>query len=78
MYQKIVISRHVVVNEENFPLLPSQQQLTKDIIKTFPIPTQTLKEEIQINPHTEDGSLSDNSTSMNNDNEDIYFNTLEY
>ncbi|MBW0507755.1 hypothetical protein O181_047470 [Austropuccinia psidii MF-1] len=70
--------KEVVVNEENLPLLPSQQQLTKDIIKTFAIPTQTLEEEIQINPNTEDGSSSDNSTSMNNDNEDIYANALEY
>ncbi|MBW0518051.1 hypothetical protein O181_057766, partial [Austropuccinia psidii MF-1] len=61
---------HVVFDEENFPWLPSQQQLTKDIIKTFPISTQILEEEVQTIPNTEDGSSSDDSTSINNDNED--------
>ncbi|MBW0555444.1 hypothetical protein O181_095159 [Austropuccinia psidii MF-1] len=71
-------NRHVVFDEENLPLLPSQQQFTEDVIKTFPFYTQTIEEEVQVYPNIEEGSSSNDLTSINNDNEDKYVDVLEH
>ncbi|MBW0484795.1 hypothetical protein O181_024510 [Austropuccinia psidii MF-1] len=58
MDQKIIISRHVVFDEENFPFLSLQKHLTEDIINNFPISTQVIEKEVQNTPNTEEGSSS--------------------
>ncbi|MBW0507495.1 hypothetical protein O181_047210 [Austropuccinia psidii MF-1] len=76
--QKIIISRHVVFDEEKFPWLPSQKQFTKDVFKTFASSTQVIEEEAQVHPNTEEGSLSTDSTSINNEEEDTHVDVLEH
>ncbi|MBW0475792.1 hypothetical protein O181_015507 [Austropuccinia psidii MF-1] len=72
MDQKIIISRHVMFDEENLPLLSYQKQLTEDVIKNFPNSTQIIEEEVQKYPNTEEGSSSTDSTSISNEDEDIF------
>ncbi|MBW0552004.1 hypothetical protein O181_091719 [Austropuccinia psidii MF-1] len=69
--QKIIISRHVMFDEEKFPSLPSQQQSTEDVFKTFPSSNQMIEEE-----DTEESSSS--TDSMSNEEEETYVDALEH
>ncbi|MBW0560829.1 hypothetical protein O181_100544 [Austropuccinia psidii MF-1] len=73
--QKIIVSRNVVFDKENFPLLPSQQQSAENVFKNFPNSTQIIEEEAQLHCNTEEGSSSTDPTS--NEEEDTYVEALE-
>ncbi|MBW0489909.1 hypothetical protein O181_029624, partial [Austropuccinia psidii MF-1] len=69
--QKIIINRHVVFDEEKFPSLPSQQQSTEDVFKSFPSSNQMIEEE-----DTEESSSS--TDSMSDEEEETYVDALEH
>ncbi|MBW0512299.1 hypothetical protein O181_052014 [Austropuccinia psidii MF-1] len=75
--QKLLISKHVIFDENRFPSLPSQKQLTEDIARTLSYPGQSTEEETNSNSNTEDCSLSINSTSLDNESKEIFVDALE-
>ncbi|MBW0556300.1 hypothetical protein O181_096015 [Austropuccinia psidii MF-1] len=75
--QKIIISRHVIFDEEKFPSLSSEKQITEEIFRIFPNSTQIIEEETPANSNSEENFPSIESISVNDKNEDFYVDALE-
>ncbi|MBW0533773.1 hypothetical protein O181_073488 [Austropuccinia psidii MF-1] len=75
--QKIIISRHLLFDEEKFPSLPAQKQFSKDIVRIFFNPIQTADKETQIDFNIEESSSNVDANSISSENEETYVDTLE-
>ncbi|MBW0498936.1 hypothetical protein O181_038651 [Austropuccinia psidii MF-1] len=75
--QKILISKHVLFDENKFPSLTSQKKFTEDVARKFSTLSQTTEEGSERNSNTEYSSLRIESSSLDNESEEIFFNSLE-
>ncbi|MBW0515564.1 hypothetical protein O181_055279 [Austropuccinia psidii MF-1] len=75
--QKIIISKHVIFNENKFPSLSSQTQPIEDITKIFLFPSHLTEEETNDNSNMEDSSSSIDLTFLDNEREEIFVDSLE-
>ncbi|MBW0476700.1 hypothetical protein O181_016415 [Austropuccinia psidii MF-1] len=69
--------KHVIFDENILPSLPSQKQLTEDVSRTLSYPSQSTEEETNSNYNTEDCLLSIDSTTLDNESEEISVDALE-
>ncbi|MBW0491103.1 hypothetical protein O181_030818 [Austropuccinia psidii MF-1] len=75
--QRIIISKHVVFYEEEFLFILSEKQITEEIFKTFSNSTSIVAEELLNNSTGEENSSSTESVLVENEEEDVYVDSLE-
>ncbi|MBW0537074.1 hypothetical protein O181_076789, partial [Austropuccinia psidii MF-1] len=75
--QKVIISKHVIFNENKFPSLSSQTQPMEDITKIFLFPRQSTEEETNNDSNMEESSSSVDLASLDNEKEEIFLDALE-
>ncbi|MBW0558315.1 hypothetical protein O181_098030 [Austropuccinia psidii MF-1] len=75
--QKVIISKHVIFDENKFPSLSSQTQPMEDTTKILLFPRQSTEEETNNDSNMEDSSSSVDLASLENEREEIFVDALE-